>query len=168
MPKKRSDIKPVEIDWEDFQNKPNEFRFLKKILKLVGKYQGMGIADMVSAFKKDILSRDQINLAAMNVFLAVQAGRAEGGLNKAYGNRKAKIAEEEVDIRLNGMEDVDRVTDKLVQAEAEKRCKKHRMREAKATELARVFEYVMHRVNKLLDALENANKSLEAEHRRTK
>jgi hypothetical protein len=157
-----------DIDWSKFQNKASSFKFLRKILKIVSKYSGMGIADMVSKFKKDELIKDQMNLAALNVFLAVQAGKAEGSFQKAYAKRKTGMAEEQVDIYKSGMDDVERVTDKLALAEAERRVGPLRAKEAKATEKAKVFELVMHRVNKLLDAIENANRSLEAERGRTR
>lgn len=161
--------KTIDINWDDFQNDKGAFKFLRRILKFVEKYQGMGISEMVSSYRKDKLSQDYLNLAALNVYLAVFAGKAEGEQKLAYGRRKSKIAAEIVDIKLNGLEDYDKaITDTLCNAEAEKRARKYRIREAKALELSFAYINVMHRTNRVLDAIENAIRSLEAEHKRTK
>jgi len=158
----------VIIDFSTFQNDPQEYEFLRKILKIVDKYAGIGIAEMVSRYKKDKLIRDQINLSALNVFLAVYAGKAEGEQNKIYGIRKTKSAAFFMNAKTEGVDGVDKVTDSICTNEAERRSKKLRAEEAKGIEKVSIYTNVMHRTNKLLDALENAIRSLDSEYRRTK
>lgn len=167
MSKKNSNVKS-KIPWDKMQNDPKEYIYIRKMLKIISKYDGIGIADIVSRVKKSQIIKDYMNLGAMNVYLGVLTGKAEGDYLKANHIRKFKLAEAEVDVRVNGMDDDIKVTDKLAVAEAEKRCKKYRLREAKAMEKQKVFENTLHRTNKLLEILENVHKNLDTEYRRTK
>ncbi len=167
MSKKNSNVKS-RIPWDKMQNDPKEYAYIKKMLKIVSRYDGIGIAEIVSRYKKSQINKDYMNLGAMNVFLGVLTGKAEGDYLKANHLRKSKLAEEEVDVRINGMDDEIKVTDKLAIAEAEKRCKKYRKAEARAMEKMKVFENVLHRTNKLLEILENVHRNMDTEYRRTK
>jgi len=159
--------KKVKIDWESFQNDKPLFITVRKILKIVTKYEGIGIASLVSENRADGLLKDKMSLAALNVFLAVEAGRAEGAFIRANGLRKSKYAEFFIKIKEEAENEGSKITDSTTANKAEMKCKKFRIREAKAQELSLILSNVMFRANKLVDSLETAIQSLEAERRRT-
>lgn len=166
MPKKKRSrlVKPkIKINWKKFQNDPEAYEFLRGMLKMVKKYTGMGIAEMVSAYKRDAIARDHIALAASNVFLAVHAGKAMGDHLKAEGMRKAERGHNFVKIKEEAAAEGDKITDSLAAQQAEKMSKRSRLRESAALERREILLNVMHRVNKLLDALDSAGKTLTAE-----
>ena len=176
MSKKNPNVKKKskgKIPWDKMQNDPKEYDYIRKMLKIIKRYDGIGIAELVSRSKKSQIVKDYMNLGAMNVYLGILTGKAEGDFLKANHKRKSELAKAEVDVRVNGMDDEEdegkiKVTDKLAIAEAENRCIKYRKLEAKALEKQKVFENTLHRTNKLLEILENVHKNLDTEYRRTK
>ena len=153
----------TKINWGVFQNSADEYKFLKGILKIVKKYTGLGIAEMVSKYKRDEISRDHIQLAALNVFLAVHAGKAAGDFLKVEGDRKAIRSRYFVEIKRDANNEGDKITDTLASSKADAKVRKERHLESAAMERKEIYINVMHRVNKLLDALESASKTLSAE-----
>jgi hypothetical protein len=157
------DKENLDLNWEDFQNNKKIFKNLLPILKVVGKYKDITIADMISRYKQDILSRDQLKLSAMNVYLAVEAGKAEAAFTRTHGEITTRTAEAFVNIKKDHSEESRKMTDSLAHEMSEVRISKYRERESRAQEKSLVLNNVMYRVAKLLDALESAIKSLKKE-----
>jgi len=153
----------TKVDWSIFQNSPDEYEFLHGILKIVNRYTGLGIADMVSKYKRSELNRDHVQLAALNVFLAVHSGKAQGDFLRTEGNRKGKRSKIFVEIKRKAAESGDKITDTMASTKADSMVRKERHLESAAMERREIYTNAMHRINKLLDALETAAKSLSAE-----
>jgi hypothetical protein len=171
MPKsKKSNLvgKPkIKINWKAFQNDPEEYEFIKTILKFIKKFTGMGIAELASKYKKGEIGRDHVKLASLNVFLAVYAGKAAGEHLEKEGKRKSVRGKNFLEIKEDAASGGDKMTDKTAEAQAEKMSLKHRKAEARALEKKEIYMNVMHRINKLLDVLESASHALQAEWGRT-
>lgn len=149
------------IQFTVFDDEPKKKLELKKILKIIDKYDKEGIRKVIQLSNKKQTLKDIIKLSAMNVYISAMAGEYRGrhSVSKAYRDLQLKVTFSKERKRKEKAKQ--KITDKGLESQAIIKNKEFWMKEAINEGKSNILATLMFSIKDLIASLKFVLESLD-------
>ena len=149
------------INFSNFDDEPKKKLELKRILKIIDKYDKGGIKKVIQLSNKSQTLKDIIRLSAMNVYISAMAGEYRGrhSVSKAYRDLQLKVTFSKERRRKEKAKE--KITDKGLESQAIIKNKDIWMKEAINEGKANILATLMFSIKDLVGSLKFVLESLD-------